>query len=63
MDSRGSTGGTRGDCAAAAHRLRWPANNKRGAEAPMSFLTTRPVWVLIVLLLVFTALAMAGPVL
>jgi len=29
----------------------------------MSFLTTRPVWVLIVLLLVFTALAMAGPVL
>jgi hypothetical protein len=38
-------------------------NNKRRAEAPMSFLTTRPVWVLILLLVLFTALAMAGPVL
>jgi hypothetical protein len=39
------------------------ANNKRGAEAPMSFLTTRPVWVLILLLLVCTALSMVGPLL
>ncbi|HYC09732.1 MAG TPA: DUF4239 domain-containing protein [Steroidobacteraceae bacterium] len=38
-------------------------NNERGAKASMSFLTTRPVWVLIPLLLVFTALAMAGPLL
>jgi hypothetical protein len=29
----------------------------------MSFLTTRPIWVLILLLLLFTALAMAGPLL
>ena len=35
------------------------ANKKAGACTPMYFITTRPLWVLILLLIFFTALAMA----
>lgn len=51
------------DCAVARRRLRSRANEKPGTRANMLFLTSRPVWVLILLLPIFTAIAMAGPLL
>src|SRR6516165_10083805 len=52
----------RHDCAAPLLRLRSPTKKNQGVAAHMVFwLTTRPGWVLVLFLFIFTALAMMGP--